>query len=167
MPRGSGIVFRHYATQGAKRTALFARIQKMAQRQGLMLVAGGQAQGIYATADGIHISLRRGKMPMRATYRNVTMSGHNLREIARANRLGANLIFLSPVFATRSHPDQRSLGPMRFATLARHAQMPVIALGGMNARRFQRIAASGCHGWASIDALTQAGGKQPVTRTRI
>ena len=84
----------------------------------------------------------------------LSTSAHNLREVARANRMGVDLLFLSPVFPTRSHPGERSLRPVRFAALARHARMPVIALGGMTAARFRRMKPLGAYGWAAIDALT-------------
>jgi thiamine monophosphate synthase len=32
----------------------------------------------------------------------------------------------------------------------------VVALGGMNPRRFRRLKALGAYGWAAIDALTRA-----------
>ena len=68
---------------------------------------------------------------------------------------GADVLFLSPVFATRSHPDAQPLGLARFAWLVRRTPLPVIALGGMNARRGRRLASFGAYGWAGIDAWLQ------------
>jgi thiamine-phosphate pyrophosphorylase len=45
------------------------------------------------------------------------------------------------------------LGAVRFGMLARRAHARVIALGGMNAHRFRRLAPLGAYGWAGIDAL--------------
>jgi thiamine-phosphate pyrophosphorylase len=73
-----------------------------------------------------------------------------LREIGRANRFGAHALLLSPVHPTRSHPGARPLGRIRSLLLARRATMPVIALGGMTARRFRGLP---LHGWAAIDGL--------------
>jgi thiamine-phosphate pyrophosphorylase len=77
------------------------------------------------------------------------VTAHSLREIAAARRARADAIVLSPVFATRSHPGARTLGPLRLRLLAARAGLPVIALGGMNAARARRI---GCR-WAAIDGL--------------
>ncbi len=60
-------------------------------------------------------------------------------------------MLLSPVFPTRSHPDARTLGPTRFRLLARRANMPVIALGGMDQRGADRL---GWDRWAAIDGLS-------------
>ena len=62
----------------------------------------------------------------------------------------ADALVLSPVFATRSHPGAPPLGPLRFRLLARQARVPVIALGGMTARRAAALGAA----WAAIDGLS-------------
>jgi thiamine-phosphate pyrophosphorylase len=79
-------------------------------------------------------------------------TAHDLTEIGRANRMRADAVLLSPVFPTRSHPDAATLGPLRFRLLARHAQMPVIALGGMTGMTARRL------DWprgAAIDGLSR------------
>lgn len=70
-----------------------------------------------------------------------------------AERSGADILFVSPVFRTRSHPGGRTLGRVRFAMLAGHAKRPVIALGGMTKTRWKAVAATSAIGWAAIDGL--------------
>ena len=77
---------------------------------------------------------------------------HSLREIGAAGRARANAVLLSPVFATRSHPGGKALGVVRFRLLAARSLVPVLALGGMDARRARAMAALGAVGWAGIDA---------------
>jgi thiamine-phosphate pyrophosphorylase len=135
---GSGILFRHYSLAGSARRALFDRVKSIARRRRLLLiVAGGPLPG----GDGVHN--RRG-----AGIR--TASAHNLRELRAAERNGAELVFLSPVYPTRSHPDGKPLGPRRFALIAHQSRVPVIALGGMDGARFRTL--GGAYGWAGIDA---------------
>jgi thiamine-phosphate pyrophosphorylase len=76
---------------------------------------------------------------------------HGPREIALANRLGADAMLLSPVFPTRSHPGGAVLGPVRFRLLARLAARPVIALGGLDRRTARRLVWAR---WAAIDGLS-------------
>ena len=59
---------------------------------------------------------------------------------------------MSPIFATRSHPGNRTLGPVRFGLLARRSKASIVALGGMDGRRARRLRALGATGWAGIDA---------------
>lgn len=75
---------------------------------------------------------------------------HNARELLQAQLAGTRLLFLSPMFPTRSHPHWRPLPRMRAATLIRLARVPVIALGGMNSKRFARVKRLGFYGWAGI-----------------
>jgi thiamine-phosphate pyrophosphorylase len=138
LPRGSGVVFRHYRLAAPERRALFEKVRGACRAGGLrLLVAGDWLPG----DDGVHN--RRG-----AGLRSASV--HNLRELRAAERAGVDIVFLSPVYSTRSHPGARPLGPGRFALLAHQAKVPVIALGGMNAERFGIL--RGAYGWAGIDA---------------
>ena len=141
LPRGAGIVFRHYSLPPGERCRTFERVRAVARRKGLLLLLAGGARGWKA--DGLHGSTRP-----------TSASAHDLREIRAAERAGARLLFVSPVFATRSHPGARPLGPIRFGLLARQARIPVIALGGMSAKRARSLKPMGIHGWAAIDAWT-------------
>lgn len=155
LPRGAGIVFRHYATPPVVRRRLFETVRAIARRRGLMLVLAGTPEQARAwKADGAH-GRRRGTL---------TAPAHDVMEMRRAEAAGARLVFLSPVFATRSHPGAASLGPVRFGLLARQARVPVIALGGMTSRKFGAIRRVGASGWAAIDGL--AAGKGPHDQKR-
>jgi thiamine-phosphate pyrophosphorylase len=138
LPRGAGIVFRHYGLAPAARRLLFAEVMAIARRRRLLLVVAGAP---LPGGDGVHN--RRG-----AGIR--TASAHSLRELRAAERTGADLVFLSPVYATRSHPGAKPLGARRFALIAHQARVPVIALGGMDHARFRTL--GGAYGWAGIDA---------------
>nr|WP_281277487.1 thiamine phosphate synthase [Hankyongella ginsenosidimutans] len=83
----------------------------------------------------------------------VTASAHSIPELRRAERAGATLVFVSPVFATRSHPGARAMGPIRLAGLVRATWLPVVALGGMTEARWRRVRPTGAYGWAAIDGL--------------
>ncbi|MCB2014902.1 MAG: thiamine phosphate synthase [Sphingobium sp.] len=154
LPYGSGIVFRHYQSDRDRRHSLFKKVCAAAKQRGItVLLADSPHRAAKWQAGGCHLgSAAAARRSKPALIRSA--SAHNLREVARANRMGVDLLFLSPVFPTRSHPGGRALGSMRFAALARHARMPVIALGGMTASRFRRMKPLGTYGWAAIDALT-------------
>lgn len=125
LPRGSGIVLRHHALPAAERRALARRLGAIARRRGLLLLDEHDP--------------RLGK-------------AHNRAELVAARRRGLAIVFVSPVFATRTHPGARALGVVRFGLLVRGAGVPVAALGGMDARRFRRLRALGAMAWGGIDA---------------
>ena len=153
LPRGGGVVFRHYSLPPAERRALFRKVRAIARRRGLRLLLAGPPHLAAAWgADGSH-----GRRPAGRAIGLTSAPAHDLREIRSAERAGARLLFLSPAFETRSHPHAVALGPLRFARLARQTALPVIALGGMSAARARRLVASGVYGWAAIDAWTHDG----------
>lgn len=141
LPRGSGVIFRHYQLPLPQRRSLFARVAKVARRRGLLLLRAG-AEPMRGEM-GTHGRRGRGL---------ITWPVHSRREAIAAMRAGADALLVSPVFPTRSHPGAPVLGPVRFGLLIRGLDMPVIALGGMDPRNARRLRAIGIHGWAAIDA---------------
>jgi len=143
--RQSGIVFRHYSVPEDWRHVLFRRVRAMALRdRQLLLLAGPAEQAIAWKADGSH-----GRGPGEGLR---SAPAHDARELREAERDGADLVFLSPVYRTRSHPGAIPLGPARFGSLCRRTRLPVIALGGVNAMRAPPLIARGAYGWGGIDA---------------
>ena len=78
---------------------------------------------------------------------------HDVRELRRALLRRTPLILLSPIYPTRSHPEWTPLPRLRAAALARLGGRQLIALGGMDERRFRRIERLGFQGWAGISAF--------------
>jgi thiamine-phosphate pyrophosphorylase len=78
---------------------------------------------------------------------------HDRRELRQALLRRTPLILLSPFYPTNSHPGQLPLPRMRAAALARLGGRRLIALGGLDARRYAKIAALGFTGWAGISAF--------------
>lgn len=142
LPPGSGVVFRHHATPAAERRRIHARVRRIAIARRLTLVVAG-SMGL--AGNGIHgARVGRGLR---------TWPAHDRREAIAGARAGADLLFVSPVHPTRSHPGAPVLGPRRAAQIGRGLGAAMIALGGMDARRFRQIAHLGFVGWAAIDSL--------------
>ena len=143
LPEGAGIVFRHYQLGEVARRDLFEQVRAAAP--GPVLLAGPAELAQAWGADGSH-----GRGPGHG-LRSAPV--HDFAQIRAAERAGADLLFLSPVYPTASHPDAKPLGLARFAWLARRTPLPVIALGGMNPARGRRLASFGAYGWAGIGAF--------------
>ncbi|MBB4099697.1 thiamine phosphate synthase [Sphingomonas kyeonggiensis] len=147
LPPGGGVVFRHYGLPPAERRALFARVLKVARRRRLVMIRAGNEP--MRGEAGVHGGRGRGLR---------TAPAHDRREAMAAIRAGADALFVSPAFPTRSHPGATALGRSRFGLLVRGLDVPVIALGGMDARRARSLGRLGIHGWAAIDAWTKGKG---------
>ncbi len=150
LPKGSGIVFRHYHVLRDERRALFLAVRRIARANRHLLLLAGTGRPAEWGADGFH-----GRPGIRGQSRGVmSVPVHNVRERIAAERAGADLLFVSPVYVTRSHPVTAGLGHARFGALIRDCKTPVIALGGLNAKRAKSLRIFGIKGWAAIDALT-------------
>jgi thiamine-phosphate pyrophosphorylase len=148
LPRGSAFVYRHYHLDPKSRRARWDELMPLVIDGGHLAILSGhddQAQrwgaaGSYGPPEAI------GDAPELLRVAAV----HDAHEMAHANAAGADAAMLSPVFATRTHPNAVPLGAERFHALAALAEMPVIALGGMT---FERARELGWSRWAAIDGL--------------
>jgi thiamine-phosphate pyrophosphorylase len=145
LPRGSGVVFRHYATAARERRLLFRRVVRIARARGLVVVRAGERAGFGE--DGMHGGARGSGLR--------TAPAHDRREAVAAVRRGADVLFVSPVFGTRSHPGGKTLGARAARRVSQGLPVVAIALGGMDARRSRGMA--GFDGWAAIDAWDSRG----------
>jgi thiamine-phosphate pyrophosphorylase len=81
-----------------------------------------------------------------------SLSVHDERQAREAARRKPALVFVSPLFATRSHPNAQVLGEVEAMRLAKSAGCPAYALGGVGFASGERLIADGWAGWAGIDA---------------
>lgn len=154
LPRGSGVIFRHYAARD--REALAHRLAKLSRQRGLLfLVAGDAALARRVGADGLHLPEHRlrHRLPPHNPAWLVTAAAHSLPAALRAERLGIDAVFVSPVFPTDSHPGAPALGPRRLAEWIGALTIPVYALGGVTAGTARALTGTGIAGVAAIGGL--------------
>ncbi|MDQ2971715.1 MAG: thiamine phosphate synthase, partial [Pseudomonadota bacterium] len=83
-------------------------------------------------------------------------SCHEADELDHAAKIGVDFATLSPIHATASHPDARSLGWEVFAQLVADARLPVFALGGVGRNDLACARAAGAQGVAGISGFFPA-----------
>ncbi len=146
LPGGSMVVVR-------SRTRLEPLARALLKMQRVVLIAGDPLLAASLGAHGFHLpQARAGEAAYwRARFASmiITTSAHSLRALSRGH---VDAIFLSPVFATESHPNRAPLTAVRANLMARQARVPIYALGGVNSRNAQRL--HGFAGVAAIGALT-------------
>ena len=149
LPAGSGFVFRHYHLDEEVRRQRFAALKALAvlKYDHLMILAGSYEQARDWGATGVYGDTAR---IAPATDMLKLATAHDGDELAEAGRAGADGVFLSPVFPTRSHPELRPLGVHGFHVLAQQSPVPVIALGGMSEERASEL---NWPRWGAIDGL--------------
>ena len=137
------IVFRHYGLPADMRAVVMRGAREAALARGHLFSVAGDGRAARP-GDGAHN--RRGGWP-------VSASVHSLGQ-ARARRvqLRPDLGFVSPVFATASHPGAPSLGAVRAAGLAATTPYPCFALGGLDGASAWRLVGSPFQGIAAVGA---------------
>lgn len=83
----------------------------------------------------------------------LSVSTHSPLEIAKALALKADVILLSPVKATSSHPDIAPIGWSVFAEWVAKVPVPVYALGGMKPEDVATAVQQGAQGVAAISGF--------------
>jgi thiamine-phosphate pyrophosphorylase len=148
LPPGSLVVVRGRTAK--TRAALAEMLDGIAP----LLIAGDAGLAARVGAAGLHLpEARIGEAAhWRARHPDwiITAAAHGTRALTRAHQVDA--LFLSPVFATASHPGTPSLGAARAALIAASSPVPVYALGGVTARN-AALLASAFSGVAAIGAL--------------
>lgn len=143
---GAGVLFRHHATEPGRRALIGRRVADLAQRRGLVLgvardsmLARELGARFVHNPDGPSLGLP------------VSRSVHDDAEAQAAAKDGAALVFVSPVYPTRSHPGAPALGEKPAARLAALTGVPAFALGGVEERQWRKLRLLGFAGWAAID----------------
>lgn len=107
------------------------------------------AAGVHLTSEQL---TRLSARPLSSAYL-VSASCHNASDIEHAKRLQVDFAVLGPVAPTPSHVGQPPLGWARFGELARLADFPVYALGGLQQRDVATAWSFGAQGVAGISAF--------------
>lgn len=113
------------------------------------LAAAIPGAGLHLTGQALREVQRR---PL-AAGRWLSAACHDEGELELARRAGADLLFVSPVKPTASHPGAPTLGWEGLMRLCEESRVPVYALGGMTLADREQAWRHGAQGIAAISAL--------------
>ncbi len=131
---------------------LAAALLPLATRHDANLLLDGDIEGARTLGVGVQLkasqlqSLSGRPLPW---SQPVGASCRDQADLLRATQLTADFATLSPVIASRSHPQRSPLGWERFQAWAEAAALPVYALGGMtpaNVEQARRCSGQGAAG---------------------
>lgn len=152
LPAATALVYRHFGARDRERVA--RRLAEICGKRGLpLLIAADPSLAERCGAAGVHWP--EAKLPARRDQhvKLSTVSAHSRAAVERANIWDADVCILGPVFETMSASNNRVLGLFRASQIARASLVPVIALGGVNARNATRLSGRGFAGVAGVDAF--------------
>ena len=153
---GSGVVFRHYGF--VSRFELGEAIRDVCKKKRLTFIVSNDYQlAVKLNSDGLHLPAHAlfGRQSPARLWRQrqkniLTAASHSPAAISKCAQLSVDAALLSPVFPTQSHPNQISLGVLKFQALARKSLVPVYALGGRNDSSARHLINSSAVGLAGI-----------------
>ncbi len=142
--------------------AVYARVQHAAVAPALLQALLGMGARLLAPASlydpalavcAWHVSGATSSSMGRLHVHSLTLWGiscHSIADLRAAAREGFDYAFLSPIFATATHPAAQPLGLDLLAQACNSVALPVIALGGIDLGNAAACRKAGAVGWAGI-----------------
>lgn len=146
----------------AQRVQFTRRVRQLRRGTGLRLLLSGTAlEARQAGACGLHSSAAAlAGLIERPPTRLWAVSAHNQRDLERAAAVGADVVLVSPVLPTASHPGDEALGWDGLRAMVAASPLPVYAQGGLGPGDIGRARSAGALGVAvDISRLAGSSGK--------
>ncbi len=120
-----------------------------------LLLNSDLLQAAKLACDGVHlISRHLLALKQRPSVKGwVAASCHDQSELLHAQSIGVDFIVLAPVKKTTSHTDALPIGWQKFSDLVAGVNIPVYALGGIEASDLVQANQMGAQGIAGISAF--------------
>ncbi len=159
---GTVIQFRDKLMSDPAFAAMADRVHGTAAAGGVPCIINDRVEIAIATgADGVHVG--RGDAAPRQ-IRNLLppdlilgISATDYEEAMEMSACGADYLGVGPVFPTGSKPDAAPpIGLAELARICRDAPLPVVAIGGINAKYLRQVIEAGAAGSAVVAAVTEA-----------
>ena len=132
--------------------SLVNRIKPLTDRYGAKLIVNDRLDvAVLAGADGVHLPSK--SIPIKDIKENfpnliVGKSCHTIEEVKKAEKDGADYVFLSPVFFVEGKGKPIGLETLRQAV--EQTGIPIYALGGITKENLAQVLSTGVFGVASI-----------------
>ncbi len=119
----------------------------------LFLVNGSLDIALAVGADGVHLPQAAPLIERPRPDFLLGRSVHSLDEALAAATQGLDYLIAGPIYETRSHPAAAPAGLRLIEAVARAANLPVLAIGGITAANAGEAIAAGAGGVAVISAV--------------
>ena len=159
LPRGAVVVYRAFGA--ADRLAVAKTLRRLTRRRGLKLLIGADWRLAAALgADGVHLPQKLMRLAPRLRRARpgwlISAAAHDPAAMIAGAHWRLDALLVSVVFDSNSpSASGRALGPLRFAARVQQSKVPVIALGGVNARTAPRLQRSGAAGLAGVEVFAK------------
>lgn len=157
LPKGAAVIYRHF---GAKnREAISRTLRQVTFSRGQQLLIGNDPELALETgADGVHFK-RTADLALPAQWRKrcpdwiITMAGLKEDGAYNGEMTALDAVFISSIFPSQSPSAGTPIGLQGLQDACRELPVPVIALGGINAKNASSLSGSGAYGLAGISGI--------------
>ncbi len=153
LPKNSAVIIREYDLNSARRLDFASKVSAIAKQKSLKVFVGKDVNlAKKIKADGVHFSDREGFSKLINLDKSflVSYACHSEISVRKAQKTGCDLIFYSPIFPTKSHPDQKTIGSLGLRNLVAKTATPIYALGGIDENNLKILTNSNIAGIGGI-----------------
>ncbi|MFP5201224.1 MULTISPECIES: thiamine phosphate synthase [Bacillus] len=150
------------ALQGEEKKQLARQIQVLCQEANVPFIVNDDVQlAIDLEADGVHVGqedINAKDVRQRIGNKILGVSTHNLDEVKKAMKDGADYVGMGPVYPTETKKDTRSVQGVSLITeVRRHGlQIPIVGIGGITCDNAAPVIQAGADGVSIISAISQS-----------
>ncbi len=154
------VQFREKRLAGAELLAAAKSVKSVCEKYGVPLIINDNVQlAIDCGADGVHIG--QGDMPAAEARkllgdRIIGVTARSVELARRAQADGADYIGSGAVFGTATKADAKPLPHAELKRICAAVDIPVVAIGGIDAENISRLAGCGMAGFAVVSAIFSA-----------
>jgi thiamine-phosphate pyrophosphorylase len=164
LPKKTSIIFREYDLPNIEREELALKYFKIAKEFDHNFFVGKNFNlALKIKCDGVHFSdndLEKSLIKIRYSCKKnkfiFSFALHDSKNLFYLRRLKPDIVFLSPIFKTSSHQNQRPLGLFNYLKIAKIfnkkiAKNNFFPLGGINLQNLRRLNKINISGFGAID----------------
>ena len=146
-----------------------AEFRRLTGHYGALLIINDSLEtALKYEADGVHLGqtdLAIGDARLAAPDLLIGFSANSLEGALTAEEKGATYVALGPIFPTQTKPDAgEALGIESLMEIRSKIQIPLVAIGGINAENINQVINAGIKHIAMITALTETSDIERATR---
>ncbi len=160
LPKNSIVILREYNLSQSKRQELALKIQKLCKKFNHFLFIGKNIEiARKIKANGVHFSdLDKNSwrfISKKYPKLKISFACHSLKSIKKAQNSNSDILFLSPIFATKSHENSKILKTRNLAKACEISKKPIFALGGINQKNLNSVIKSKARGFGAIEIFNK------------
>jgi thiamine-phosphate pyrophosphorylase len=138
---------------------LSVRLRQLCGTRAVLLINDRVDVALAADADGVELGA--GGLPTETARKLapdllIGRSVHDVAHAAESVAVGADLLVVGTMFASRSHPGLSPAGPSLIRKIAAITTVPLVGIGGITPNNATQVIAAGAAGVAAISAITLA-----------